>query len=96
MVKNLTTELQKSAYFIITNGIRDLRLKSSEASEFHLNKRDYKLNSSSLLAIMIAGLIIVFTFFGTLSYYIWNIEKNKVEILSLYAHLKMEDIEKTF
>jgi hypothetical protein len=45
---------------------------------------------------MIAGLIIVFTFFGTLSYYIWNIEKNKVEILSLYAHLKMEDIEKTF
>jgi len=29
--------LQKSAYFIISNGMRELRLKSASASSFHLS-----------------------------------------------------------
>lgn len=45
---------------------------------------------------MTVSLVIIFTFFATLLYQIWNIEQNKVEILSLYAHLKMEDIQETY
>jgi len=37
--------LQKSAYFIITNGMRDLRIKSSEASAFHLTQMGEKIKS---------------------------------------------------
>jgi hypothetical protein len=54
-----------------------------------MNKNE---KSENLLAIMIIGLIIIFSFFGSLLYQIWNIERNKVEILSLYAHLKIEEI----
>ena len=95
-LQNDTTDLQKSAYFIVMNGMRDLRLKSSEASAYHLAQMGKLLKTQSLLAVMIVGLVIIFTFFGTLLYQIWNIEQNKVEILSLYAHLTMEDIQETF
>ena len=51
---------------------------------------------SIFMIIMIIGTLITFISFGTVLYQVWTIEKNKAEILSLYALLQPKEISEVY
>lgn len=51
---------------------------------------------SPFLIIMIIGVLMTLFSFGTLFHQLWTIERNKAEILSLYALIPLPDIEKVY
>ena len=74
---------------MLVNGLRDLRTKSDEAILF---QKSDKVNKSigPFLIIMIIGIFISTLSTASILYQVYVIEKNKAEILSLYALLKMD------
>jgi hypothetical protein len=54
------------------------------------------MKSQELLIIMIIVLVIIFSFFCAMLYEIWIIERNKVEILTLYSFLRFQEIEEVY
>lgn len=73
-----------------------MRTKTKENSDFVRNHH-VKFDSSPIfVGIMISGVIISTFSIIAILYQIWIIERNKGEILSLYALLSMKDINKVF
>ncbi len=54
------------------------------------------MQQQSLLIIMVVILILVFGFFCGMLYEIWIIERNKVDILTLYSFLHFEEIREVY
>jgi hypothetical protein len=98
MKSNQTTQSQKAAYFIMVNGLRDLRTKTLNATLFRQDNGSGSVNKHSIpyLAIMIAGTVISLISIFVLLQQIYTIELNKAEILSLYALLSFSEIQKVF
>lgn len=93
---NVTNPIQKNAFFLIANGMRSIRTKTKVNSDFVRNHHTKLDTSSVFVGIMITGVIISSFSIIAILYQIWIIERNKGEILSLYALLSMKDINKVF
>ena len=80
-------DIHRSIYFLMVNGFRSLLVKSDEANErqHKIKKTDVQLEV--LLIIMFIVIAIIFGFFAAMLYEIWIIERNKVEIMTLYSYL---------
>jgi len=95
-VYNQTTLLQKTVFYLLSNGYRTMRQSSEEAVDFDIGNGVLPTSSVGFLAIMIIGVIISCISTGVILYQVWMIEKNKAEILSLYALLNMREIYQVF
>jgi len=49
-----------------------------------------------LVIIMIVAIILIIGFFLSMLYEIWIIERNKVEILTLYSYLNFNEIKEVY
>lgn len=93
MQTNETTQTQKAAYFLMVNGLRDLRTKTLNATFFFKQFTGMQSEKSiPYLAIMITGSVITVITIILLLQQIYMIELNKAEILSLYALLSFIEI----
>jgi len=80
----------------MTNGLRSLRTMSQNASETYLEVFQTSESKQFVIIIMILGLLISTVSFGVVLYQVWMIDRNKAEILSLYALLQMKEITEVY
>ena len=71
----------------MVNGFRSLLVKSDEANERQHSMKKIDVQLQVLLIIMLIVIVIIFGFFAAMLYEIWIIERNKVEIMTLYSYL---------
>jgi hypothetical protein len=90
-INETTSEFQKSVYFLMINGLREVRFRTQEAHDKMIETTNS--DNTEYIVIMIVAIVIVIGFFSSVIYSIWLVEENKADILSLYSFLTLDDIE---
>ncbi|TNV87849.1 hypothetical protein FGO68_gene3282 [Halteria grandinella] len=90
----------KTVYFLITNGIRSLRVMTDLAAE-HISteinsEESTSFQKTTFLTVMIVGIIITAASISLVFYQILQTENIQSDILSLYAYLSMDHISETY
>lgn len=86
-----TTELQKEAYWVVTSGMRGLRQKTDDSNTFLRSQNDAPF--SPFLIIMILAVVLGLCSTAVILYQIWRVENILGSILSIYAHLQIDNIK---
>ena len=80
----------------MVNGIRSIRTKTDQSNDIQHNIKASNLWKLEFLIIMIIVLVLTIAFFSAMLYEIWVIERNKVEILTLYSYLHFQEIKDVY
>lgn len=91
---NITLDvLLRDVQFLLFNGPRGLHDTVHDASEYQKTIAFDSVMNTVFLIMLILGSSASILSTTVMVYKTWSIEKNKADILSLYALLKMEDIK---
>ena len=88
---NLTLK-QDQIFFLMTNGLRELRTQSEVSAEYQYSNSFNHNEATSLQIITIVALHVTGILAVVVFYQMWKVESLERSILSLYAYLKVAEI----
>ncbi|TNV87947.1 hypothetical protein FGO68_gene15621 [Halteria grandinella] len=90
------TLIQRDLYFMLTNGVRSLRVMNEEAVDY-VRELTYDITENhfvgTFIVIMIIGLSVSSLSLALVVYQLMKTKKSKIEILNLIAMISLDDVK---